>query len=137
MKCLALFYFWCKHSLLAQTEDIFDVLDLFIGNKNRLELLIDRNTSKGELHLYLWIPIELCYPFHKKKKKKNPLPVQCLRMVVSSQFYFLNYRFRHTIHSNFTRFLPINLYFVSEVLSADETGAPTLYVPLMESQTCY
>ena len=27
MKCLALFYFWCKHSLLAQTEDIFDVLD--------------------------------------------------------------------------------------------------------------
>lgn len=26
-KCLALFYFWCKHSLLAQTEDIFDVLD--------------------------------------------------------------------------------------------------------------
>lgn len=26
-KCLALFYFWCKHGLLAQTEDIFEILD--------------------------------------------------------------------------------------------------------------
>lgn len=27
MNCLGLFYFWCEHKLLAQTEDIFDALD--------------------------------------------------------------------------------------------------------------
>ncbi|KAG5596247.1 hypothetical protein H5410_037479 [Solanum commersonii] len=27
MNCLALFYFWCKQKLIAQTEDIFDALD--------------------------------------------------------------------------------------------------------------
>ena len=27
MNCLALFYFWRSHKLLAQTEDIFDIID--------------------------------------------------------------------------------------------------------------
>lgn len=27
MNCLGLFYFWCEQILLAQTEDVFDVLD--------------------------------------------------------------------------------------------------------------
>lgn len=51
MNRLSLYYFWCKQNVLAQAEDIFDVLDyLSKATCGYGARYVVRNTFEGELH---------------------------------------------------------------------------------------
>ena len=69
MNCLALYYFWCKQKILAQTEEIFDVLD-YLQVFTSFDYYVSCNTFEGTTYfdvVYLWI-YRLILPFSKSKR---------------------------------------------------------------------